>query len=78
MLPVRSLAPVAEAAARAAGQGRPPRGENGRRDWWELNEQATMLRGERTGATLRLGDPIAVRVARVEAIRGRVDLTPAG
>jgi exoribonuclease R len=37
-----------------------------------------MLRGERSGATLRLGDEIEVRVARVEAIRGRVDLTPAG
>jgi ribonuclease R len=53
-------------------------GEDGRREWWELNEQGTILRGERTGATLRLGDEIEVRVARVEAIRGRVDLTPAG
>jgi ribonuclease R len=46
------------------------------RDWWELNEQETILRGERSGATLRLGDPIEVRVARVDTIRGRVDLTP--
>jgi ribonuclease R len=52
--------------------------QEGRREWWELNEQGTVLRGERSGATLRLGDPIEVRVARVEAIRGRVDLTPAG
>ncbi len=48
------------------------------REWWELNEQGTILSGERTGATLRLGDPIEVRVARVEAIRGRVDLLPTG
>ncbi len=47
------------------------------REWWELNEQNTVLRGERTGATLRLGDPIEVRVARVDTIRGRVDLVPA-
>ncbi len=47
------------------------------REWWEINEQNTILRGERTGATLRLGDPIEVRVARVDTIRGRVDLVPA-
>lgn len=47
---------------------------SGERDWWEINEQGTILRGERTGTTLRLGDPIAVRVARVDTPRGRVDL----
>jgi ribonuclease R len=110
MLPLRSLTPLAESAARAAkggrrrgaaedrvaartagrraapgGRGRGAPGgrgpapvEDGRREWWEINEQGTIIRGERTGATLRLGDPIEVRVARVEAIRGRVDLTPAG
>jgi len=45
------------------------------RDWWELNEHETILRGERSGMTLRLGDPIEVRVARVDTVRGRVDLT---
>jgi exoribonuclease R len=50
---------------------------SGERDWWEINEQGTILRGERTGTTLRLGDPIAVRVARVDTPRGRVDLLPA-
>jgi ribonuclease R len=49
----------------------------GPREWWELNEEGTILRGERSGATLRLGDPIAVRVERVDAARGRVDLSPA-
>jgi ribonuclease R len=52
------------------------RSEDGR-DWWELNEHETILRGERSGATLRLGDPIEVRVARVDTVRGRVDLVPA-
>jgi ribonuclease R len=46
-------------------------------DWWELNELGTILRGEQTGATLRLGDPIAVRVERVDPSRGRVDLSAA-
>ena len=49
----------------------------GESDWWELNEEGTMLRGERTGASIRLGDPVEVQVARVEAVRGRVDLLPA-
>jgi ribonuclease R len=49
---------------------------DGARDWWELNEQSTILYGERSGATLRLGDPIEVRVRRVEPARGRVDLGP--
>ncbi len=35
------------------------------------------MRGQRSGATLRLGDPIEVRVVRVDAPGGRVDLAPA-
>jgi ribonuclease R len=45
-----------------------------RGDWWELNEEGTILHGTRTGATIRLGDPVRVRVHRIEAPRGRVDL----
>jgi len=48
-----------------------------RGDWWELNEEGTILFGERTGATLRLGDPVRVRVRSIDAPRGRVDLDPA-
>jgi len=47
-----------------------------RGDWWELNEEGTILRGEHTGETLRLGDPLRVKVERVETARGRVDLVP--
>ncbi len=47
-----------------------------RGDWWELNEQATMLVGTRSGGMLRLGDPVEVRVGRIDAPRGRVDLLP--
>ena len=71
MLPVRVLrAPMVSAgAAGNASDGR---------DWWELNEEGTILRGERSGAVLRLGDEVEVRVARVDPIRGRVDLLPGG
>ena len=47
-----------------------------RGDWWELNEHATMLVGTRNGGMLRLGDPVQVRVGRIDAPRGRVDLLP--
>jgi ribonuclease R len=46
-------------------------------DWWELNPEATMLVGTRSGETIRLGDSVTVRVGRIEAPRGRVDLLPA-
>ncbi len=48
-----------------------------RGDWWELNEEATMLVGSRDGGTIRLGDTVEVRVGRIDAPRGRVDLIPA-
>ena len=47
-----------------------------RAGWWELNEEGTILEGTRSGATVRLGDPIAVRVGSIDAVRGRVDLEP--
>jgi ribonuclease R len=48
-----------------------------RGDWWELNEPGTVLIGTRSGGTIRLGDPLSVRVGRIDAPRGRVDLLPA-
>jgi ribonuclease R len=45
-------------------------------DWWELNEQATILVGTRNGGAIRLGDQLRVRVGRIDAPRGRVDLLP--
>ena len=47
-----------------------------RGDWWELNEQGTILVGTRQGGAIRLGDPMSVRVGRIDAPRGRVDLLP--
>jgi ribonuclease R len=48
-----------------------------RGEWWDLNEQGTMLVGERSGRVVKLGDPVEVTVRRVEPARGRVDLVPA-
>jgi ribonuclease R len=45
-----------------------------RGDWWELNEEGTILEGTRSGGTLRLGDPVRVAVRSIDAPRGRVDL----
>ena len=46
-------------------------------DWWELNDEGTVLVGTRNGGALRLGDTVEVRVGRIDAPRGRVDLLPA-
>jgi ribonuclease R len=47
-----------------------------RGDWWELNELETMLVGAQSGGAVRLGDEVVVQVERVDAPRGRVDLSP--
>jgi ribonuclease R len=48
-----------------------------RGDWWELNDQGTILIGTGSSRAIRLGDPIQVQVGRIDAPRGRVDLLPA-
>ena len=49
-----------------------------RGDWWELNEAGhDPRRATEPAATMRLGDPVRVRVRSIEAPRGRVDLDPA-
>jgi ribonuclease R len=47
-----------------------------RHDWWELNELGTMLQGADSGKAIRLGDQVTVQVEKVDAPRGRVDLSP--
>jgi ribonuclease R len=47
------------------------------RGWWTLNELGTALESESSGRRLRIGDSIEVRVERIDAPRGRVDLYPA-
>lgn len=43
---------------------------------FDINEFETAQVGKRSGRAVRLGDPISVRVERIEAPRGRVDLEP--
>lgn len=45
-----------------------------RGDWWELNEPGTILMGTKKGGALRLGDPVKVKVTRVDTAKGRTDL----
>jgi ribonuclease R len=47
-----------------------------RGEWWELNEEGTILEGTRSGAAIRIGDRVRVQVERVDTARGRVDLLP--
>jgi ribonuclease R len=75
LLPVRHLRSSPPRAPDAPPS--PPAPPRGSGEWWELNELGTILRGQRTGAAIRLGDVIAVRVARVDAPRGRAELAPA-
>ena len=43
---------------------------------FELNDLQTALVGTKSGRAVRFGDPISVRVERIETARGRVDLEP--
>ena len=47
-----------------------------RGDWWDLDPLGVMLVGEESGKAVRLGDPVTVQVERVDAPRGRADLSP--
>jgi ribonuclease R len=43
-------------------------------DWWELNEPGTILTGEPSGATVRIGQTLPVVIRRIDPPRGRVEL----
>ena len=43
-------------------------------DWWEADAKAGMIRGERTGIVIRIGDVVRVRIARVDLPRRELDL----
>ncbi len=45
-------------------------------DYYHYDGAGQRLRGERTGRTFRLGDPIAVQVARVDLDQRRIDFEP--
>ena len=44
---------------------------------FEVSEHETALVGEATGIRFRLGDPVDVKVERVDRLSGKVDLAPA-
>ncbi|MGI8421293.1 MAG: RNB domain-containing ribonuclease, partial [Gaiellaceae bacterium] len=45
-------------------------------DYFELSELGTALVGRRGGGRYRLGDPIEVRVERIERAEGKIELAP--
>jgi len=47
-------------------------------EYFKLDAAEVALVGRETGTRVRLGDPISVRVAGVDAARGRAELEPAG
>jgi ribonuclease R len=49
-----------------------------RGDWWELNEQGTMLWARAPVASSGSATPVRVAVRQVDAPRGRVDLDLVG
>jgi ribonuclease R len=46
-------------------------------DHYRADPLGVMLIGDASGRRIRLGDPIEVRVIRIEPLRGRVELEPA-
>jgi ribonuclease R len=46
-------------------------------DYFEVNALGTGLQGRRGGGAYRLGDPIEVRVERIERSEGKVEVSPA-
>ena len=46
-------------------------------DWFRTHPLEVGLIGEGTGRRVMIGDPITVRIVRIEALRGRVELEPA-
>jgi len=43
-------------------------------DWWDVDEKAGMIRGQRTGQRIRIGDVAKVTIARVDLPRRELDL----
>lgn len=49
-----------------------------RRDYFTINDKGSALVGRRSGRPYRLGDPVKVRVLKIDKLRGKVELEPAG
>ncbi len=44
-----------------------------RDDFYHYYEKEYLIKGRRTGRTFRLGDPVCVKVTRINAFRGEID-----
>jgi ribonuclease R len=43
-------------------------------DWWDVDTKAGVIRGERSGTVMRIGDVVRVRIVRVDVPRREMDL----
>ena len=43
-------------------------------DWWDVDEKAGMIKGQRTGQRIRIGDVATVKIGRVDLPRRELDL----
>lgn len=43
-------------------------------DWWDVDERRGVIRGQRTGLRIGIGDPVTAFVARVDVARRELDL----
>ena len=43
-------------------------------DWWDVDERSGIIRGQRTGRRIGIGDVATVRIARVDVARRELDL----
>ena len=43
-------------------------------DWWDVDTKAGVIKGKRTNTTMRIGDVVTVKIARVDLTRREMDL----
>jgi len=43
-------------------------------DWWDVDERSGVVRGQRTGTTIGIGDVVNARVVKVDLPRRELDL----
>jgi ribonuclease R len=43
-------------------------------DWWDVNEKAGQIRGQRTGTTIRIGDVVKTIIVKVDLPRRELDI----
>ena len=43
-------------------------------DWWDVDSKAGVIKGERSGTVMRIGDAVRVRIMRVDVPRRELDI----